>query len=762
MDIDLDKIKANEVKTMNSKQLFDLLLPYINDIYQQYKYTNISLDDYSKVVLEEIEKSKKTFKDTEKYIDFISNKIKYRLVEETKDKLNNPEMSFKILNDYINQNFSSISKYTEELNAFKRLGTFLDTYDCLPSMSVLTELINKNALFNKMITDVFNKWEKQIVSGGAQNLFDDTIILLSIETYCKLKNIKVNDSNQTFIYNQDIDDSDSIGMYLREIAKRPLLTCEQEQELATRISEGDLKAKEILIESNLKLVVNIARKFLGRGLSFLDLIQEGNLGLMKAVDKYDVNKEYRFTTYATQWIRQALFRSLSNKSRNVRIPVYLQRKLAQYRHTVNKIESRLGRKATVNDIANEMNISIPEVVRLSELQSDTVSINSSIDDDQESELGDFIPSTEDTPEDIVLSETLKKHVEELLHKFKLNEREVEIIKLRYGFDGNPPMTLSEVSRKYNVTRERVRQIEAGVIGRIRRSRYIKDFAIYMQSPDKSIENINKYREDYALHKRRYKSGIDTKEEEKKEDMKLLSIYEHFKDYTREQVETMLSKLSEEDKELLRLRYGDDLENPVKQKLTDEEKDRFYGSLLPKMKRLLANPNVKRRNRTKKEHAVNLNTVTEQVVEEKVVEQTETLPVETVESPKEEPEEVSNESSKEEVRNEIKEEIQTSSKISNDDYAKLIETLKTPMFAQIISTLSIKEAVIISLKLGYVDGKYFSTEAISEFLGIEPEAIIAITKKALLLYKENVNNLLDKSIEAAIDQKVIDKTLTKKM
>ena len=574
--------------------------------------------------------------------------------------------------------------------------------------------------------------------------------------------IKSEDLNQED-YSSNTEVTDSVRTYLREISRRPLLTKEEEVNLARKIAQGDSKARELFIESNLKLVVSIAKKYIGRGLAFLDLIQEGNLGLMTAVDRYDVEKGFKFSTYATHWIRQAITRAIADKGRNVRIPVHIYEKLSIFQKTLTDLERKLNREPTIEEIANEMKLSIPEVTKLYKLRSDTVSINTIIGDDGDTELENFIPASDVTPEDIAIDGTLQSQVRRLLQECNLKPREIDILMLRYGFNDRTPMTLEEVGQKYGLTRERVRQIEAKALMKIRRSKHIKELAVYMQHPDESLANIEEFREKYRNSKNPYKAYLKddgrTKEKENDEEMSkaLQTIYEYFKDYTREQVDEMLSKLSEDEKALITLRYGEDLDNPVSGKLNKEETNKFYGSLVPKMKRLLANPTGEKRRKPrkpreknvipqevqptapngdiKKEESIKLQSeipTASSKIESELVEGELVTPVET-QMPQ-----VHEESSGE------------NKDITKNDCIKILELLRTPTFTQMMSVLTAKESIIISLKLGYVDGKYFSTESIAQFLGIEEMEVIETTKKVLLLYKENIKSFLDSIIEVATD------------
>ena len=498
MELDLNKIYQQD-----PKQIYNLLLSTINEIRLSYMYIEISDIDFYELVMREISASKSNYKSESNYIDFLQNKIKFRLSEKIKSLLLNSETSFKTLNNYINQKFTSISSYEDALKYFEEIRIFLETYDFIPNIDLLIELITKNNLFNKIVELIFEKNRLPIISGKMEDLFDDSILLSTIDTYCILKNISIQESYETDVDNYETTEYiriDNINIYLKEISKKNLLTIQQEREFAQKIAEGDVKAKKQFIESNLRLVVSVARKYIGRGLSFLDLIQEGNLGLITAVDKYDVNKGYKFSTYATYWIRQAINRAIYDKSRNVRIPAYMYEKVGLYKKTITKMEDKLGRSPTINEIANEMHLSISKVTMLHKLQDDTISINSFVGVEEDTELEDFIPSSEEIPEDIVLDGTLQSQVRNLFKKCCLKPNEINILMLRYGFNNKESMTLEEIGKIMHISKERIRQIEARAIKKIRNSKYVKDLAVYTTNPEQSLHNIEEFRKKYRESK----------------------------------------------------------------------------------------------------------------------------------------------------------------------------------------------------------------------------------------------------------------------
>ncbi len=276
---------------------------------------------------------------------------------------------------------------------------------------------------------------------------------------------------------KEINMDDPVKMYLKDIGRVPLLSPEEEVELAKRMAEGDETAKLRLSEANLRLVVSIAKRYVGRGMQFLDLIQEGNLGLMKAVEKFDYQKGFKFSTYATWWIRQAITRAIADQARTIRIPVHMVETINRQVRVSRMLLQKLGREPTAAEIAEEMGISESRVMEIQKIAQDPVSLETPIGEEEDSHIGDFLEDeTATAPSDTVAFTMLKEQLISVLDT--LTPREEKVLRLRYGIDDGRPRTLEEVGKEFNVTRERIRQIEAKALRKLRhpsRSKRLKDF-----------------------------------------------------------------------------------------------------------------------------------------------------------------------------------------------------------------------------------------------------------------------------------------------
>ena len=329
------------------------------------------------------------------------------------------------------------------------------------------ELENTNP---EQIDKVFDAFEEM----GVNLLNDDFEEEPDIEDLKEVEDLKIDEIDTNF---EGISVDDPVRMYLREIGKIPLLSYEKELELAKRILENDEEAKQELAEANLRLVVSIAKKYVGRGMLFLDLIQEGNMGLIKAVEKFDYTKGFKFSTYATWWIRQAITRAIADQARTIRIPVHMVETINRLIRTSRHLLQQLGREPSPEEIAQEMDISVEKVMEIQKIAQDPVSLETPIGEEDDSHLGDFIQDEDSpAPHDAASYTLLREQLEEVMNT--LTPREAKVLKLRFGLEDGKARTLEEVGKEFDVTRERIRQIEAKALRKLRhpsRSKKLRDY-----------------------------------------------------------------------------------------------------------------------------------------------------------------------------------------------------------------------------------------------------------------------------------------------
>ena len=321
------------------------------------------------------------------------------------------------------------------------------------------------------IDKVFDAFEEM----GVNILNDDFEDEPDIDDLKEVENLKLDEITETSYEGISVDDP--VRMYLREIGKIPLLSYDKELELAKRILEGDEEAKQELAEANLRLVVSIAKKYVGRGMLFLDLIQEGNMGLIKAVEKFDYTKGFKFSTYATWWIRQAITRAIADQARTIRIPVHMVETINRLIRTSRHLLQQLGREPTPEEIAKEMDMSVEKVMEIQKIAQDPVSLETPIGEEDDSHLGDFIQDEDSpAPQDAASYTLLREQLEEVMKT--LTPREAKVLRLRFGLDDGKARTLEEVGKEFDVTRERIRQIEAKALRKLRhpsRSKKLRDY-----------------------------------------------------------------------------------------------------------------------------------------------------------------------------------------------------------------------------------------------------------------------------------------------
>ena len=340
----------------------------------------------------------------------------------------------------------------------------------------IVDFLAELALNEEQIEKVIEHLEKsgidvlRITNDDDDDVIDDEEIMLSEEDEVDMEKIDLSVPDGISI-------EDPVRMYLKEIGKVPLLSAEEEIELAQRMEEGDEDAKKRLAEANLRLVVSIAKRYVGRGMLFLDLIQEGNLGLIKAVEKFDYRKGYKFSTYATWWIRQAITRAIADQARTIRIPVHMVETINKLIRVSRQLLQELGREPLPEEIAEEMNLPVERVREILKISQEPVSLETPIGEEEDSHLGDFIQDDNvPVPADAAAFTLLKEQLVEVLGT--LTEREQKVLRLRFGLDDGRARTLEEVGKEFNVTRERIRQIEAKALRKLRhpsRSRKLKDY-----------------------------------------------------------------------------------------------------------------------------------------------------------------------------------------------------------------------------------------------------------------------------------------------
>ena len=422
-----------------------------------------------KVAKNETEKEVKKDEKKKKIKEELKEELKEEIIKHKKEKVNKSEKTEKeeldqseIKQDTVDEKNIKNEKVNSILKKAKEKGQI--TYEDLAK-----ELDDVEP---EQIDQVFDAFEEIGIDLLNDDDFDEEP---DDEDLKEVENLKLDQITETTYEGINIDDP--VRMYLREIGRIPLLTYDQELDLAQRILEDDEEARQKLAESNLRLVVSIAKKYVGRGMLFLDLIQEGNMGLIKAVEKFDYTKGFKFSTYATWWIRQAITRAIADQARTIRIPVHMVETINKLIRTSRHLLQQLGREPSVEEIAEEMEIPVEKVVEIQKIAQDPVSLETPIGEEDDSHLGDFIQDDDSpAPHDSAAYTLLKEQLEEIMNT--LTPREAKVLKLRFGLEDGKARTLEEVGREFQVTRERIRQIEAKALRKLRhpsRSKKLRDY-----------------------------------------------------------------------------------------------------------------------------------------------------------------------------------------------------------------------------------------------------------------------------------------------
>ncbi len=697
------KLGLDQIKKLNTKEIIKSLTVEIDKIYSSISYIGMNKKAFYELVQKEITKSKKDYSGNIDYIEYIKNKIQQELIKQIIKMLADTDAAVQIINNYTNLYLSDDITYSNAIKNLYKLDKLFETYNYIPSPDVLLKLLDSNQIIFSSVTIIFNKYKNVIISGNLEKVFDTTTIIQLVEAYCIMNDIEIKEEPEN---KEEADNDymtvDDVKIYLQEISKIPLLTPEEEKYLAQRISQGDVAAREKFIESNLRLVVKIAKKYVDRGLAFLDLIQEGNTGLIIAADRFDVKRNTKFSTYATSWIRQAITRAITDKGRNIRIPSRLYYKIGKYRKIEGILENELHRKPTTKEIAKRMCITETQAENIAAWQNDTLSMNYTPTDDEDNKLEEIISSQDDGPETIAFTNDMQKEVRQILDECSsLTPNERTVIIKRFGLENNISLTLEETGKIIGVSRERTRQIEEKALTKLRSFSKTRRLATYIKYSDKSLEVLNDSpKKDSSKSSKTSKSNSINSSTRK-----LPTIYDYFKYNTKEQLNSVISQLPIEEQHLVRLRFGNDLNNPSVSELNGEDKIRFYQIVVPRMKRMLIEE------------------------DEKILASN---PVEEFQPPL----------SKllvTEGYNQLIVKDQYNEEITDQDYNKVLVLLKTPEFIKLTRIINIQQTIIIILKLGYIDNKHFSNKVIANFLKIDEEQVeynIQRSINVLRVYYEN--------------------------
>ena len=562
------KIDIKKVKELSSVELYSTCSSIIKPLYKEYEYAQINQDTFKTIIIACIDSIKEnSFEINANDVDtYLQKKFKKSLNQYIKKMMEDSEYALKLLSNYISKNIKNKKTSKEALKELQKVIRFTMSlnYELMPDICIW--LLENNSILNKLLKQIIDSNLEIIQQNKIENITKNTDIGLFIRIYCAQneitieeelpkENLNVNDicGEAIEITPENQEMRNTVRLYLDEISQYSLLSSEEEVELSIRISNGDELAKKQLAEANLKLVVFIAKKYIGRGLPFLDLVQEGNIGLIKACEKYDANFGFRFSTYAGWWIKGEIERGIKNQARTIRVPSYMVDNITKTDKVEELLISKLKRNPNDEEIAQQMGTTIQKVKEIKQAEKNITSLDTPINENEDSYLSDFIPSSSPIPEEKADSNLLRTHIDKLYKLARLTDREQKILDLSSrSFDGQF-YSQEEIGKQFNVTRQRIGQIQDKALQKIRIHPYSNTLIEYAQDPEGAKINLQVYRDFYGQEKRVTKEQFDTRKKEILESRNItrsIYDYESLQQHSKKNIEFVVSSLIDEELDLV--------------------------------------------------------------------------------------------------------------------------------------------------------------------------------------------------------------------
>ena len=531
----------------------------IEKLVSDYSYISITKEHLKALITSDVD------------LNTIEKKLKNYCESEVKEKLDSNN-SVEVIDSFIKDKLKFNTKIEHNIIKLKKLGVFLSRYDYILDIDVLNKLVTSNGYLDELFKEISLSQTESSESKISSTITDDSFISSLVEGYCCLNNIQIQDE----LDDLEEDCTDNLKIYFQEISKYPLLTKEEERNLFYEYNSGSVSAKKKLIESNLRLVISIAKKYKYHGLSFEDLIQEGNIGLMTSIEKFDATKGYKLSTYATWWIRQAIVRSLETKGRMIQLPSRRVQRINKYNRISEELEKDLGREPTIAEMSKAMRLSYSTILEVYNERNYPTSLNAMVSCEDTKELGEFVSSDFEVDQDIN-NKMANNDIEKIMLE-TLNEREKKVLMLRFGFDENKEMTWEEISEALGISKEGARKIEKRSLNKIRRNRKTKYLAYYMDSPKTSQENLHKLISGDSLTSHYISTDslityINTK---------------YKKNYDKDILNVLLLDLAEDEYNIIFERYNSDFIEKDMGEFQSEINKLFHTRVLPRIKIIIEN------------------------------------------------------------------------------------------------------------------------------------------------------------------------------
>ena len=468
------------------------LLSILKKLYKSFSFIDISQEEFDIIVLEGINKSE-SYDGSIPYSDYLIGIINQLLINRTCDLLNDSSTSLKLINNYIDNNLVFVDSVDAAIEQFDKLSKFFNVFGFEPDLELLKDLFNNSKKYSSMVEIIMNSYMANIVSGAACDLFDNDILLSSIDVYCDINDISIKKRKIEF-------DLSKVNSFYAKMLEYPILTRKQERELSLRIAQGDMNARDLFINSNYGLVFEYAHKYKDRGVPFDDLVQEGCIGLVKAVEKFDGTTGFKFSTYGSFWIKQSMTRAIYNDGRNIRLPINEYEKMYAMRKKIDEVERKADCHLSLDELAQKIGCSIKDITNFYILEGgNTVSINERLDSGDE--LSYFIQSDELTPDKLFMYNHLKELINMVAKKINLTKKQKNILNFAFGLNNAEELSKKKIGDMYRVSRERGRQYVDEILDKFKSSRYTYELAEYMGNP----EGAKKYLDDYRA--KRYEKNL---------------------------------------------------------------------------------------------------------------------------------------------------------------------------------------------------------------------------------------------------------------
>ena len=573
-----ENVEELDISKYSNEELYEIIKPKLKYTFSNFCSFFMKASKFKEKSLELIQQYRDSGQNI-KLRHYVNNNMIVYAVDTVKKISKKPELYRAVLTNYIEKCFKEIDGVEKSKLALDKLEEFYKRFNIEYSFEAGVFLIDNHKV-NKALEQVFNCYKERIINGKLDDIIRTPVLNSLMHAYLDSNNISVKISNK-----EDLSmGQDVVRNYLQEIGKIPLLTIDDEKYLGTILknnpsdSEEYKNARTRFIESNLRLVASIAKSYVGRGLLYLDLIQEGNIGLIKGVEKFDIDKGYKFSTYATWWIRQGVTRAIADKARTIRLPVHMVEQLDTYRTRIKDFAIILGRTPTKEEISEEFGYSLKKIDEYEKWLIEPVSLSTPIGEDEDTVLGDMIPDDKNVENDVVDNQ-LRNEFNKIFSEGRISKRTVTVLKERTGFDGQEPKTLEEIGQEFGVTRERIRQIESkGLRAIFNNITYRERLSAYTDNPDKSKK--------YSKH---HKSSITlSRKKDKPLNEEIPTIYSYNEEYTIPYVDYAITFLSSEDKALIHRKWGSNLKVPINGKLNPSENSRLYTEIIPRLRTILDN------------------------------------------------------------------------------------------------------------------------------------------------------------------------------